>query len=114
MKNFLHDGIIITAPAPEGGILGDSGIVVGNIFGVACYSADEGTPVELSTTGVYRLPKAPAAVLTVGARVSWDISTKEVTAPGAGHYPIGVALEDAGNGVSGVAVRLDGVSTAAE
>lgn len=114
MKNFLHEGILITAPAPEGGILADSGFVVGNIFGVACYSADEGMPVELSTTGVYRLPKAPAAVITVGALVSWDISGKEVTTPGAGHYPIGVAIEEAGNGDTSVAVRLDGASTAAE
>jgi hypothetical protein len=30
-----------------------------------------------------------------------------------GYFPIGVAVEDAGNGATSVNVRLDGVSTAA-
>jgi len=45
--------------------------------------------------------------------VAWDNTTKEVTTPAAGRFPIGVAVEAAGNGVTSVAVRLDGVATAA-
>ncbi len=33
--------------------------------------------------------------------------------PAAGRIPIGVAVEAAGNGITSVAVRLDGVATAA-
>lgn len=73
----------------------------------------EGDPVELSTTGVFQLPKASAAVLTVGARVACDNMAKEVTTPAAGRFPIGVAVEAAGNGLTSVAVRLDGVAMAA-
>ncbi|MGQ5702579.1 DUF2190 family protein [Sandaracinobacteroides sp. A072] len=69
--------------------------------------------VELSTTGVFQLPKASAAVLTVGARVAWDNTAKEVTSPAVGRFPIGVAVEAAGNGAISVAVRLDGIATAA-
>jgi len=73
----------------------------------------EGDPVELSTTGVFQLPKASAAVLAVGARVAWDNTAKEVTTPAAGRFPIGVAVEATGSGVTSVAVRLDGIATAA-
>ncbi|MGY0782099.1 capsid cement protein [Azospirillum argentinense] len=48
-----------------------------------------------------------------GGRVSWDNTTHQCDAPGAGLYPVGVAVEAAGNGANTVTVRLDGVSTAA-
>jgi predicted RecA/RadA family phage recombinase len=67
----------------------------------------------LATTGVFRLPKASAAVLTVGARVAWDNTAKQVNTPAAGRFPIGVAVEAAGSGVTSVAVRLDSIATAA-
>ena len=113
MKTYIQNGHVITVPTPAGGIASGEGLIVGNIFGIAAYSAAEGDPVELSTTGVFQLPKASAAVLTVGARVAWDNTAKEVTTPAAGRFPIGVAVEVAGNGVASVAVRLDGIATAA-
>ncbi|MGS4947840.1 hypothetical protein ACVDG3_20385 [Meridianimarinicoccus sp. RP-17] len=46
--------------------------------------------------------------------VSGDLEgVKQVNTPAAGRFPIGVAVEAAGNGVTSVAVRLDGVATAA-
>lgn len=62
---------------------------------------------------MFHLPKASAAILAVGARVAWDNTEKEVTTPAAGRFPICVALETAMNGVTSVAVWLDGVATAA-
>jgi len=82
-------------------------------YGIGAYGAVAGDPVEIATTGVFQLPKASAAVLTVGARVSWDDTAKRVDVSGTGRFPIGVAVEDTGNGVTRVAVRLDGVATAA-
>lgn len=113
MKNYIQNGHVITVAAPTGGIASGEGLIVGSIFGVAAYSAADGEPVELATTGVYKLPKATAAVLTVGARVAWDDTAKNINVPGAGRFPGGVATEAAGNGISSVAVRLDGVGTAA-
>jgi hypothetical protein len=43
--------------------------------------------------------------------VSWDDTEKEVVLPDADMYPIGIALVAAGNGVTTVRVRLDGIST---
>ena len=113
MKTYIQNGHIITVSAPSGGIASGDGLIVGSIFGIAAYSAAEGDPLELATTGIYKLPKATAAVLTVGARVAWDNTAKQVNAPGAGRFPIGIAAEAAGNGITSVAVRLDGVATAA-
>lgn len=53
----------------------------------------------------FELPKASAAVLTVGSRVAWDNTANEVTTPAAGRFPIGVAVEAAGNGVTSVLGR---------
>lgn len=113
MKTYIQNGHVITVPTPAGGIASGDGLIVGSVFGIAAYSAAEGDPLELATTGIYKLPKATAAVLTVGARVAWDNTAKQVNAPGAGRFPIGIATEAAGNGVTSVAVRLDGVATAA-
>ncbi len=113
MQSYIQNGHVITVAAPAGGAASGEGLIVGNIFGVAAYSAAVGEPVELATTGVFQLPKATAAVLTVGARVAWDNTTKNINVPSAGRFPVGVATEDAGNGTTIVAVRLDGVATAA-
>lgn len=113
MKTYIQNGHVITVPAPVGGIASGDGLIVGNIFGIAAYSAAEGDPIELATTGVYKLPKDSTAVLAVGTRVAWDNTAKEVNTLGAGRFPIGVAVEAAASGVTSVPVRLDGVATAA-
>ena len=113
MQNYIQKGHAITVTTPAGGILSGEGLIVGNIFGVAAYSAAEGDPLELATTGVFKLPKATAAVLTLGARVAWDNTAKNINVPGTGRFPVGIATEAAGNGITSVAVRLDGVATVA-
>ncbi|MWP40330.1 DUF2190 family protein [Rhodobacter sphaeroides] len=113
MQNYIQKGDVITLTAPAGGIASGDVLIVGNIFGVAAYSAAEGDPLELGTTGVFKLPKATAAMLTVGARVAWDNTAKNINVPGAGRFSVGVATEAAGNGITSVAVRLDGVGTVA-
>lgn len=113
MKNFIQDGDTVTVTAPAGGVISGYGVIVGNLFGIAATTQAEGANVEIATTGVFDLPKAPAAVFTAGQRVSWDNAAKHVVAPAAGMYPIGTALLAAGNGVATARVRLDGVGTAA-
>jgi predicted RecA/RadA family phage recombinase len=113
MKNFIQHGHYLTVPAPAGGASSGEGLLSGNIFGVVAYSAGPSEPLELALAGVYTLPKATAAVLTIGARVAWDNTAKNINVPGAGRYPVGVATEAAGNGTTSVAVRLDGVATVA-
>ena len=69
MKNYLQNGHIVRVTTPAGGIASGDALIVGSIFGIAAYSSAEGDPVELSTTGVFQLPKASAAVLAVGVTI---------------------------------------------
>lgn len=98
---------------PAGGIASGQGIVVGSLFGVVAKTAAEGESVEIATTGVFELPKASTSVIAQGARVAWDDTAKQTVLPGAGMYPIGIAVLAAGNGTTIVRVRLDGVATEA-
>ncbi len=95
MKNHIQKGDVITVPAPAGGTVSGEGVTVGNIFGIAAYATAVGDPLKLATTGVYKLPKATAAVLTVGARVAWDNTAKNINLPGTGRFPVGIATEAA-------------------
>jgi predicted RecA/RadA family phage recombinase len=113
MKNFIQTGAMITVPAPSGGIASGQGMIVGGLFGIAATSAPEGSSLEIATTGVFDLPKAPATVLALGDRVAWDDTAKVIAPPAAGLYPVGVAITAAGNGAVTVRVRLDGVATEA-
>lgn len=112
MKNFIQDDDIIEVTAPAGGVSSGDGVLVGNLFGVACATVAAGGRVNLATEGVFELPKLNTAVIAEGAKVSWDSAAHRCDAPGTGLYPIGVAVA-AGNGATSVKVRLDGVSTAA-
>jgi predicted RecA/RadA family phage recombinase len=113
VKTFIQNGDVITVTAPAGGVASGEGVVVGALFGIAAFTAAEGEAVEIATRGVYILPKEPTAVIAVGDRVSWDDAAKQIKLPAVGLYPVGIATEAAGNGITTVRVRLDGVATAA-
>ena len=114
-KNFCQPGdtITLTAPAVTGCKSGDL-IIVGAIAGVAAYDAAAGDEVEVTVTGVWALPKASGQI-TEGQRVFWDNTTNHnvVNASGAGLFPIGVAVKEAGTNDTTCRVRLDGVSVTA-
>lgn len=112
MKTFIQEGNIITVTAVANIASGD-GVLVGSIFGVAAADAVTGEGVEIATVGVYELPKLSTAVISQGDRVAWDDAAKEIALPGVGLYPVGVAIEAAGNGTATVKVRLDGIATQA-
>ncbi len=113
MKTFIQNGDVITVTAPTGGVASGDGVIVGSLFGIAAFTAAEGEAVEIATRGVYVLPKEPTAVIAAGDQVAWDATEKRIDLPGTGLYPVGIATEAAGNGITTVRVRLDGVATAA-
>jgi predicted RecA/RadA family phage recombinase len=113
MKNYIQNGDIITVTAPVGGVTSGQGILVGSLFGIVAATAAEGESAEIATTGVFDLLKDVATLIDVGDRVAWDDTAKQVALPGAGLYPVGIAVTAAGNGTTTVRVRLDGIATAA-
>lgn len=87
MRNYLQNGHIVRVTTPAGGIASGDALIVGSIFGIAAYSSAESDPVELATTGVFQLPKASAAVLTVGARVRGTTRRKKSPPRRRGGFP---------------------------
>ena len=72
---------------------------------------------------MFRLPSSAAcatglarswsAVLAIGTRIAWDNTAKNSNVPATGRFIVRVVTEAAGNGVTIVVVRLDGVATVA-
>lgn len=113
MKNYVQRGENITVAAPTGGVSSGNLIIVGALAGVAVADAAEGDAVTLATVGVYSLPKRLSASFATGAVVAWTLPEAYADVAASGRYPIGVAIEAAGNGTTEVITRLNGIATAA-
>ncbi|MBF0629336.1 MAG: DUF2190 family protein [Magnetococcales bacterium] len=107
MKNWIQPGDIVTVAAPVAVNSGD-GLLVGTLFGVAVSTAAVGATVEISTTGVVDLPKAAVAI-TLGAKLYWDNTAKNVTTTVGTNTLIGCAIIAAAIGDATARVRLNGV-----
>jgi predicted RecA/RadA family phage recombinase len=108
MKNFIQPGETITLPAPYTVASGD-GMLIGVIFGVANSDAVLGNNADLTTEGVFTLPKASVSI-TLGAKLYWDDAARKVTTTSAGNLYIGAAVEAAATVALTVAVRLHGAA----
>lgn len=105
MKNYIQSGDTITVPAPADVKSGDL-VVVGELFGTAEFSAAAGDPVEITTKGVFALPKVPAQAWTVGVKLYYVAADKQLTTTATGNTFIGHAVEAAGNPSDSGVVRL--------
>lgn len=103
MKNFIQPGRTVTVPAPAD-VAAGAGVLVGALFGVAAFTALSGADVEISTEGVYELPKTSAQAWTVGALIYWTGSAATTTATD--NTLIGHALKAAANPSATGIVRL--------
>lgn len=110
MKNFVQVGhqvpVIALASVSAG-----QGVLIGSLFGVAVHDAASGDPLELSLEGVYRMAKATGAAWTVGARLYWDDTAKNVTTTASTNKLIGVALEAADSAATSGVLRLSAAFT---
>jgi predicted RecA/RadA family phage recombinase len=107
MRNFIQPGETITVLAPTAVASGDA-VLIGALFGIANGDAQINNNVDLSTEGVFTLPKANLSI-TLGAKLYWDDAAKKVTTVTAGNLYIGVAIEPAATVALTVPVRLSGV-----
>lgn len=105
MKNYIQPGDSITVPAPADVKSGDL-VVVGDLFGVAQFSAASGDPVEIATKGVFGLPKVSAQAWSVGAKVYYVAADKNISTTATGNTFIGHATEAVANPSDFGAVRL--------
>ena len=111
-KTIIQDGRYLTLTAPVGGVTSGDGVKIGQIFGVAegTYAAAD-TEMVLDTLGVHDLPKLGTDVVDAGDALYWDDGNSRLTLSTAtGLLLVGYATVAAGNGVTTVACRLDGVT----
>lgn len=98
MKNLiLQEGNNITVAAPAD-VTSGQGVLVGSLFGVASTTAESGDPVAVVRKGAYRLAKATGQAWTVGLKLYWDNTAKNVTSTATDNTLIGVALAAAASG----------------
>jgi predicted RecA/RadA family phage recombinase len=95
-----------------GTVTADDVDVVGTaLLGVALGSGVSGEKISYAVRGVYKIPKATAAVITQGQQVLWDVSAGNVdddqATPAAGDFLCGYATESAGNGDTEVEVAIN-------
>lgn len=109
MKNFIQPGSTISLVAPYD-VTSGAGLLVGSIFGVASGDALTGVDVEAVTVGVFDLTKTASQAWTVGEKIYWDDTNKEVTNVLTGNTLIGVAVLAVGGGATETIgrVRLNG------
>ena len=106
MKNFVQRGCNITVTTPTGGVSSGDPVKIGALFGVAAYSAPAGAPLEISTEGVFDLPKA-AVAFNQGDKAYWDATNKVLFATASGNAWVGVVTEGVLAGASTFRVRLN-------
>ena len=105
MKNFVQAGSALTIPAPAAVASGDV-VLVGNIIGIANGAAASGADLDVTTTGVFTVPKVSGDAFTLGATVYFNTTSKLATTTASGNTSVGTAVAAAGVGVALVEVRL--------
>jgi len=113
MKNFVQPGNNLTVAAPYAVDSGE-GVLIGQLFGIACGDADNGAEVDIATVGVFDIAKPSAVTFAVGEAVYFDTGAKQARAAndtdsnsaGAYESQIGVCVQAAGAGASTVRVKL--------
>lgn len=110
MKNNTATGDVIVVTAPYA-VASGAGCLVGSLFGVASTTAAISTPVALELTGVFTLAKVTGAAWTVGQRLYWDDTAKNVTGTASTNKLIGVAVAAAASADTTGSVRLTAAFT---
>lgn len=110
MKTFIQPGNQVSVPAPAD-VTSGQGVLVGSLFGVAVHDALSGADVELSLEGVYSMAKATGAAWTVGARLYWDDTAKNLTTTASTNKLAGVAVVAAGSADTTGIIRLSAAFT---
>jgi predicted RecA/RadA family phage recombinase len=109
MKNFVQPGHAVAVVSPSGGLVSGQAVLIGNLFGVAAYSAAASTGAEIVTAGVFTLPKAASPIaFSQGDKCYWDATAGDITSTATSNKWVGVAVTAAGASAATVDVRLNG------
>lgn len=117
---YVEDGMTLDYTEPGSAAIASGAAVPlsSNGSGMLCVAHDDialsGDGV-LHAEGVFQIPKVSAAVITKGEQVFWVASAAAVdddqATKATGDFTCGTAWESAGNGVTTIAVKLNGFAT---
>lgn len=107
MQTYVESGDTLTLTAPSGGVVSGNFYLIGNLYGVAAYTASAGEDFVLKTCGVYDQPKTSALAIAVGDLLYWDNTNKEFNKTASGNTLAGKAVLAAANPSSTVRIRLN-------
>lgn len=106
MKNFIHEGDVLTL-TPAAAVASGVGYLFGaGLFGIATNDVASGVPGEFITTGLVTIGKTSALAISVGDRLFWDATNKVVNKTTTSQQCVGVAVEAAVNPSSTVTMKL--------
>lgn len=105
MRNYVQDGDTLPLIAPYD-VSAGGGMLIESLFAVAIAAALSGAAVQGRTRGVIDLTKATGQAWTLGAKLYWDNSAKNVTTTSSGNTLIGVAVLAAASGDTVGRVKL--------
>lgn len=105
MKAYKQEGEILSVAAPYALASGEA-FRLGSLFLVALKAAASGETVAASRMGVFSIKKLSTAVVTVGAKLNWNATNKELQLTTSDLDGVATAVEAAGNGVTSVVCVL--------
>jgi predicted RecA/RadA family phage recombinase len=106
MENYICEGDRIQNTAPAGGITSGDLHLIGSKVAVAMTTAAEGETYVSMTEGVFEVPKATGAI-TIGAKVYFDSTAKNVTTTASGNTLVGWAYTAAASGDATVQISIN-------
>lgn len=115
-NNFNQPGNVLTWTNGTGGAITSGTVIkVGPTLGVALVDIANGATGSVAIDGVFDCPKVSGAVIAQGEGLVWDVSAgafdDSAATPATGDVSGGsvIAAEAAGNGVTTIAVRFNGI-----
>jgi predicted RecA/RadA family phage recombinase len=110
MRTFSQQGDTLTVIASRTAAM-DTGMLVGQLFGITKAAATNAQPVEIQRTGVFvGVPKATGQAWTQGALLYWDNTNFVFTTTSSGNTLRGFAVAAAASGDTTGTVVLDGAA----
>jgi predicted RecA/RadA family phage recombinase len=107
---MLHSpGNVLRLTAPVGGVTAGVGVLVGDIFAIAMMTESAGATFSGLVAGVVQLTKVSAEAWTLGQKIYWDDTAKNLTSVSSGNTFVGLAVVAAPNPSAIGYVRLGAV-----
>lgn len=105
MKVYKQEGELVSVAVPYARASGEA-FKLGSLFLVASKAAALSEIVAGAREGVFSIKKLSTAVVTVGAKLNWNDTNKELQLATSDLDGVATAVEAAGNGVTSVVCVL--------